>query len=158
MMVCFYVLEETFDFFFELFTSQSGYVAVKYEVDTRAVEVLEERLVHCGEGYAAVLDFAFSGFVQPGRKIAEVAFEAAQHVVLCAYVPAFENRQRQVIKRQSDERKELLVEAIIARQADAASDGGSDTQALLQVVVAIIERHKTVRSYAAIDVHSAMRF
>ena len=48
--------------------------------------------------------------------------EAAQHVVLAPHVPPLDERQGKVVERQADERKKLLVEAVVARKADAATD------------------------------------
>ena len=146
-------LFEAFDFFFEFGAVHAGYVGMEDEADAVVVEPLELFFIHCRERYAAVLNLTLAKFAHRRREITEVALEAAQHIVHAAYSPPLDERQREVVVSQADERKELLVKLIVARLAYATTDGGADTQTLLQVVVAIIERHKTVGSYAAIDVH-----
>lgn len=147
-----------FNFGQQVLALKSPYVLVKHEIYAAVIEPLELFFIHCRERYAAILNLTLAKLVDRRREITEVALEAAQHIVHAAYSPPLDERQREVVVSQADECKELLMKLIVARLAYATTDGGADTQTLLQVVVAVVERHKTVRSYAAIDVHSAMRF
>ena len=91
--------------------------------------------------------------VDRGGEIAEVALEAAQHVVRATDVPPLHKREGEVVEGQADEGEELLVEAVVARQADAAAYGGAGAQALLEAQVAVVERDEAVGGDAAVDVH-----
>lgn len=147
-----------FNFSYQVVTVNSGNILVKHEVDAVGIEPLELLFIHCRERYALVLNLTFTTVVDYGCEIAEVSFEAAKHIVHAADVPPFNKRKRQVVVGQPDERKELLVKFVIAGLADTATHSRAYTQTLFQIVVAIVERNKTIRSYAAIDVHSFMQF